>query len=147
MLDSRFGRGVLPLWLEKFVRHGNGIALVPERTSTVWWQGLVSQSDMILCVNSKIPFANATGEQTSAFPSAASLCDDQRPVAAENRADQSDQARNQQDPMQPLDNRESRFRPGHSFGGESHSRSGVRWTRRWSKPDSNSRSHSVDPTH
>ena len=33
-LNPPYGRDVLPLWLEKFARHGDGIALVPERTST-----------------------------------------------------------------------------------------------------------------
>jgi hypothetical protein len=32
---------------------------------------------------------------------------------------------------------DTRLRIRDSFGGESHSRSGVRWTRRWSKRDSN----------
>jgi hypothetical protein len=30
--DADSHRGVLSLWLERFSRHGNGIALVPERT-------------------------------------------------------------------------------------------------------------------
>jgi hypothetical protein len=34
-LNPPFGRETLPLWTEKFTSHGNGIALVPERTSTV----------------------------------------------------------------------------------------------------------------
>jgi hypothetical protein len=72
-LNPPYGRGELPMWLEKFTRHGNGIALVPERTSTAWWQTLVSQANMILCVNSKIPFANSAGEQTSAFPIGSTL--------------------------------------------------------------------------
>jgi DNA N-6-adenine-methyltransferase (Dam) len=72
-LNAPYGRDVLPLWLEKFARHANGIALVPERTSTAWWQDLVSRADMILCVNRKIPFTDATGEQTSAFPIGSTL--------------------------------------------------------------------------
>jgi hypothetical protein len=72
-LNPPYGRGVLRLWLEKFVRHGNGIALVPERTSTGGWQDLVSRADMILCVNSKIPFANSAGEQTGTFPIGSTL--------------------------------------------------------------------------
>jgi hypothetical protein len=72
-LNPPYGRGVLPLWVEKFADHGNGIALVPERTSTAWWQALVSRADMILCVKSKIPFSNAAGERTSAFPIGSTL--------------------------------------------------------------------------
>jgi hypothetical protein len=72
-LNPPYGRGVLPLWLEKFARHGNGIALVPERTSTAWWQALASRADMILCVNSKIPFADLSGEQTNVIPIGSTL--------------------------------------------------------------------------
>ena len=43
---------------------------------------------------------------------AARSADEQHPVAAESGADQSDQAQSQQDPMQPLDESEGRFRPG-----------------------------------
>jgi hypothetical protein len=64
---------VLALWLEKFARHGNGIALVPERTSTAWWQDLVARADLILCVNKKIPFATPAGEQRTAFPIGSTL--------------------------------------------------------------------------
>jgi hypothetical protein len=75
-LNPPYGRNVLPLWLEKFARHGNGIALVPERTSTGWWQDLVARADLILCVNKKIPFATPAGEQSSAFPIGSTLrCD------------------------------------------------------------------------
>jgi hypothetical protein len=72
-LNPPFGRNVLPLWLEKFARHGSGIALVPERTSTAWWQDLVGRADLILCLNKKIPFMSSTGEQNSAFPIGSTL--------------------------------------------------------------------------
>jgi hypothetical protein len=72
-LNPPYGRNVLPLWLEKFARHGNGIALVPERTSTAWWQDLVVRGDLILCVNKKIPFATHAGEQRTAFPIGSTL--------------------------------------------------------------------------
>jgi hypothetical protein len=51
-----YGREILPLWLEKFREHGNGIALVVDRTSTGWWQDLCGNADMILQVNKKIQF-------------------------------------------------------------------------------------------
>lgn len=28
-------------WLDKFIKHGNGIALLPDRTSAPWWQWAV----------------------------------------------------------------------------------------------------------
>jgi DNA N-6-adenine-methyltransferase Dam len=72
-LNPPYGRNVLPLWLEKFARHGNGIALVPERTSTAWWQDLVGRADLILCVAKKIPFSTPAGEQSTAFPIGSTL--------------------------------------------------------------------------
>jgi hypothetical protein len=65
-LNPPYGRKTLPLWVEKFVEHGNGILLVPERTSTRWWQALTSRADLVLCVNKKIAFISATGKQKSA---------------------------------------------------------------------------------
>jgi hypothetical protein len=71
-LNPPYGRGVLPLWIKKFAAHRDGICLVPERTSTVWWQELVDQADLILCVNRKIPFI-VSGGSTSAFPIGSTL--------------------------------------------------------------------------
>src|SRR5665811_1172865 len=38
-MNPPFGarNGLVP-WLEKFVHHGNGVCLVPDRTSAPWWQ-------------------------------------------------------------------------------------------------------------
>jgi hypothetical protein len=55
-MNPPFGRETLPLWLDKFRQHGNGIALVVDRTSTGWWQILCSNADLILQVNKKIQF-------------------------------------------------------------------------------------------
>lgn len=63
-----YGRGVLQQWVDRFVRHGRGIILVPERTSTEWWQSLLARADLLLAVSQKIAFANEAGEQTSQFP-------------------------------------------------------------------------------
>jgi hypothetical protein len=52
----------LPQWLEKFREHGNGIALVVDRTSTGWWQTLCSNADLILQVNKKIDFMRPSDE-------------------------------------------------------------------------------------
>jgi len=41
--------------------------------STGWWQDLVARADLILCVNKKIPFATAAGEQGTAFPIGSTL--------------------------------------------------------------------------
>jgi hypothetical protein len=62
-LNPPYGRGILSRWVEKFIRHGNGILLAPERTSTRWWQTLASRADLTLFVNKKIAFIPATGKQ------------------------------------------------------------------------------------
>jgi len=48
-------------WLDKFFKHANGIALMPDRTSTQWWQEASQRSDVILLVNKKISFVKADG--------------------------------------------------------------------------------------
>jgi hypothetical protein len=65
-LNPPYGRKILHLWVEKFVRHGNGIILVAERTSTRWWQALNRRADLVLCVNKKIPFIPGTGKKARA---------------------------------------------------------------------------------
>jgi hypothetical protein len=56
------GRNGLIPWLEKFVGHGNGVCLVPDRTSAPWWQQFAPCMDLILFVNGKIKFIGADGE-------------------------------------------------------------------------------------
>ena len=54
-------------WLDKFYRHGNGIALMPDRTSCQWWQEYAPKMDAILFVNGKIKFINECGQQMGYF--------------------------------------------------------------------------------
>jgi hypothetical protein len=65
-LNAPYGRDTLPAWIRKFIDHGNGIALVFDRTSTQWWQELAAQADAILFLNKKIAFVPATGEKAGA---------------------------------------------------------------------------------
>jgi len=65
-LNPPYGRKILTQWVQKFINHGNGILLVPERTSTRWWQLLSNHADLILCVNKKIPFVTPTGKTKGA---------------------------------------------------------------------------------
>lgn len=51
------------LWLDKLYLNGNGIALMPDRTSAPWHQKAQRLSDAILNVNGKIKFINERGEQ------------------------------------------------------------------------------------
>lgn len=48
-------------WLRKFIGHGNGIALVPDRTSAPWWQWAAPQMDALLFVSPKIKFERPDG--------------------------------------------------------------------------------------
>lgn len=55
------GRNGLTPWLEKFVQHGNGIALVPDRTSAPWFQYIASHADCILFLSPKVKFERPDG--------------------------------------------------------------------------------------
>ena len=55
-------------WLDKIHHHGEGIALVPDRTSCPWWQKAGKQADSVLFVDGKIKFLRpdgSTGDQPS----------------------------------------------------------------------------------
>ena len=48
-------------WLSKFFDHGDGIALLPDRTSAPWWQEAAPRASAILFVNGKIKFERPDG--------------------------------------------------------------------------------------
>lgn len=48
-------------WLRKFFDHGNGIALLPDRTSAPWWQEFAPLSDAVLFVSPKVKFERPDG--------------------------------------------------------------------------------------
>lgn len=48
-------------WLSKFFDHGNGIALLPDRTSAPWFQEFAPLSDAVLWVSPKIKFERPDG--------------------------------------------------------------------------------------
>lgn len=50
-------------WLAKFFEHGNGIALVPDRTSAPWFQEYAPRADAILWVTPKIKFERPDGSR------------------------------------------------------------------------------------
>lgn len=56
-MNPPFGgrNGVAP-WLEKFFAHGNGVALVPDRTSAPWWQNYAPRASSALFVSTKLKF-------------------------------------------------------------------------------------------
>ncbi|WP_333846883.1 DNA N-6-adenine-methyltransferase [Phaeobacter italicus] len=49
------------LWLSKFFDHGNGIALLPDRTSAPWWQEFAPMADAVLFMSPKIKFERPDG--------------------------------------------------------------------------------------
>lgn len=55
------GRNGLVPWLRKFFAHGDGVALVPDRTSAPWWQDYCPRADLALQVRSKIKFVSRDG--------------------------------------------------------------------------------------
>lgn len=48
-------------WLRKFFDHGNGIALLPDRTSAPWWQEFAPLADAVLFVSPKVKFERPDG--------------------------------------------------------------------------------------
>jgi len=56
------GRNALVPWLAKFFAHGNGVALVPDRTSAPWWQDFAPRADALLFVAPKLKFIGADGQ-------------------------------------------------------------------------------------
>lgn len=55
------GRNMLSPWLSKFMAHGDGVALTPDRTSAPWWQAHAKQADLIMFVAEKIKFHRPDG--------------------------------------------------------------------------------------
>lgn len=49
------------LWLQKFFNHGNGIALLPDRTSAPWWQEFAPMADAVLFIAPKVKFERPDG--------------------------------------------------------------------------------------
>ena len=56
------GRNSLKPWLDKFFSHGNGIALVPDRTSAPWFQEAFSRAQLALFTR-KIRFLRPDGTE------------------------------------------------------------------------------------
>ena len=63
-MNPPFGgrNGILP-WLEKFFRHGNGVALTPDRTSAQWYQYAINNCDGFLLVAGKVKFLKPDGSE------------------------------------------------------------------------------------
>ena len=61
-MNPPFGkRNGYQAWAEKFVDHGHGIALAPDRTSAPWFQWLAKRVDAILFWEKKVKFVKPDG--------------------------------------------------------------------------------------
>jgi len=56
------GRNGLEPWLKAFAKHGDGVALTPDRTSAPWFQDAFRQMDAVLFTR-KIRFERADGSE------------------------------------------------------------------------------------
>lgn len=80
------GRNAIAPWLTKFFDHGNGIALVPDRTSAPWFWDAFRRADAVLFTR-KIRFIRPDGsEGKSPSCGTALLAAGDRAVEALNRA-------------------------------------------------------------
>ncbi len=48
-------------WIDKFIEHGNGVALMPDSTSADWWQYLADNCDAVLFTNGRVKFIKPNG--------------------------------------------------------------------------------------
>jgi hypothetical protein len=55
------GRNGIQPWLDRFMDHGCGIALAPDRTSAPWFQPAAMQADAVLFVAKKVKFERPDG--------------------------------------------------------------------------------------
>jgi len=61
-MNPPFGKrkGIEP-WLNKFLSHGNGISLTPDRTSAKWFQTYAPKMDAILFIGPRVKFIQPNG--------------------------------------------------------------------------------------
>lgn len=61
-MNPPFGnQRIKKLWLGKFFQHGDGIALIPDRTSASWWQEYANLAEIIVFVSPKVKFERPDG--------------------------------------------------------------------------------------
>jgi len=63
-LNPPFGarNGIVP-WLAKLAEHGDGLALVPNRTGADWWQDFAQRADGLLFIRGKVKFLRPDGTE------------------------------------------------------------------------------------
>lgn len=55
-MNPPYGRNEIAPWIDRFIDHANGIALVFSRTDTAWWQRLAASADAVTFVPRRIRF-------------------------------------------------------------------------------------------
>jgi len=55
------GRNSKSVWLDKIYKHGDGIALAPDRSSAPWWQKAARECDALMLISGKIKFVKPDG--------------------------------------------------------------------------------------
>lgn len=70
-LNPPYGRGI-ERWLERLADHGDGIALVPNRSDTNWWHRAVPRASAVCFVHRRIAFLRP-GLPASSPPAASAL--------------------------------------------------------------------------
>ena len=56
-------------WIDRFIQHGHGVALVADFTSTEWWHDLTGNADAILFCKPKIQFLPRIADRANALGS------------------------------------------------------------------------------
>ena len=59
-MNPPYGRGIVR-WVERFLMHGNGVALLPSRTDTDWFQSLMPRSSGLLFLRGRVGFVAGGG--------------------------------------------------------------------------------------
>ena len=57
------GRNGLVPWLNKFFKHGSGIALTPDRSATDWYHSCLVKCDAFLIIKGKVKFIRPDGSK------------------------------------------------------------------------------------
>tara|TARA_A100001201_G_C4038607_1_gene185941 strand:- start:357 stop:863 length:507 start_codon:yes stop_codon:yes gene_type:complete len=72
-------------WLDKFIEHGNGIALVFARTETIWFHKYALQADSLLFTKGRFKFAkNGVQKDYASIGSLFIACGNQNSQALKN---------------------------------------------------------------
>lgn len=59
------GRGQKQPWIDKIDRHGNGLLLTPDRTSTRWWQNAGEKAAAVIFIYGKVKFIPGPGNSSN----------------------------------------------------------------------------------